>query len=139
MCSVANAKPRHCDMLLYWLETEMPAKPRRSISRAMSRVASRRPGMATRLSAGNDAGIAYTAADDGWDMQKLALVGGYTSVAPAIAPGQIACARHLAKWPSARRRLMGRRTHSVCLLRGDLAMILAASKRKTWRASTTNE
>src|SRR5437763_7099217 len=54
---VANASPRHCAMLLYWLETEMPAKPRRSISRARSSVASRCPGWATRLRAGSCAAI----------------------------------------------------------------------------------
>src|ERR1700744_4555703 len=53
MRSVANARPRHCAMLLYWLETEMPAKPRRSISRARSSVAHRCPGWATRLRAGS--------------------------------------------------------------------------------------
>src|SRR5690242_14245947 len=57
MRSVANARPRHCAMLLYWLETEMPAKPRRSISRARSSAASRCPGWATRLSAGRCAAI----------------------------------------------------------------------------------
>src|SRR5580704_8852312 len=57
MRSVANASPRHCAMLLYWLETEMPAKPPRSISRARSSVARRCPGWATRLSAGRCAGI----------------------------------------------------------------------------------
>src|SRR5260370_30488206 len=44
-------------MLLYWLETEMPAKPRRSISRARSSVARRCPGWATRLRAGSCAAI----------------------------------------------------------------------------------
>src|SRR5437762_9788585 len=53
MRSVANARPRHCAMLLYWLETEMPAKPRRSISRARSSVARRCPGWAMRLRAGS--------------------------------------------------------------------------------------
>src|SRR5437762_14283318 len=53
MRSVANARPRHCAMLLYWLETEMPAKPRRSISRARSSAARRCPGCATRLRAGS--------------------------------------------------------------------------------------
>src|SRR5260370_30180879 len=44
-------------MLLYWLETEMPAKPRRSISRARSSVDRRCPGCATRLRAGSCAAI----------------------------------------------------------------------------------
>src|ERR1700726_4356088 len=57
MRSVANAIPRHCAMLLYWLETEMRAKRRRSISRARSSVVRRCPGWATRLRAGRCAGI----------------------------------------------------------------------------------
>src|SRR5437764_7891818 len=57
MRSVANARPRHCAMLLYWLETEMPAKPRRSISRARSSAARRCPGCATRLRAGRCAAM----------------------------------------------------------------------------------
>src|SRR5271169_6710601 len=57
MRSVANARPKHCAMLLYWLDTEMPAKPRRSISRARSSAARRCPGWATRLSAGKCAAI----------------------------------------------------------------------------------
>src|SRR5438105_6722306 len=57
MRSVGNARPRHCAMLLYWLETEMPAKPHRSISRARSSVARRCPGCATRLRAGSCAAI----------------------------------------------------------------------------------
>ena len=52
MRSVANASPTHCDMLRKELDTEIPAKPRRSISRAVSSVARRRPGSAIRLTAG---------------------------------------------------------------------------------------
>ena len=44
-------------MLLYWLDTEIPAKPSRSISRARSSVARRLPGDATRFSAGNPLGM----------------------------------------------------------------------------------
>src|SRR5271169_3965958 len=57
MRSVANARPTLCDMLPKELDTEIPAKPRRSISRAVSSVARRRPGSAIRLRAGKAAGI----------------------------------------------------------------------------------
>src|SRR5437660_11861786 len=57
MRSVANARPTLCDMLPKELDTEIPAKPRRSISRAVSSVARRRPGSAIRLRAGKVAGI----------------------------------------------------------------------------------
>src|ERR1700686_4007624 len=60
MRSVANASPGHCAMLLYWLDPDIPAKPRRSISRARSSVARRCPGWATRLSAGRCAAILGT-------------------------------------------------------------------------------
>src|SRR5712671_3714826 len=55
--SVANARPTLCDMLPKELDTEIPTKPRRSISRAVSSVARRRPGSAIRLRAGKAAGI----------------------------------------------------------------------------------
>src|SRR5712691_11186589 len=61
MRSVAKANPRHCAMLLYWLEMEIPAKSRRSISRARSREARRWPGTATRLMAGLRIGTTYAA------------------------------------------------------------------------------
>src|SRR6476660_2003601 len=57
MRSVVNARPTLCDMLPKELDTEIPAKPRRSISRAVSSVGRRRPGSALRLRAGKDAGI----------------------------------------------------------------------------------
>src|SRR6516165_9525704 len=57
MRSVANASPTLCDMLPKELDTEIPAKPRRSISRAASSVARRRPGSAIRLRAGKAPGI----------------------------------------------------------------------------------
>src|SRR6202022_3580247 len=57
MRSVANARPTLCDMLPKELDTEIPAKPRRSISRAVSSVARRRPGSAIRLRAGKVADI----------------------------------------------------------------------------------
>src|SRR5215472_9393244 len=57
MRSVANARPTLCDMLPKELDTEIPAKPRRSISRAVSSVARRRPGSAIRLRAGKVVGI----------------------------------------------------------------------------------
>src|SRR5712671_211980 len=57
MRSVANARPTLCDMLPNELDTEIPAKPRRSISRAVSSVARRRPGSAIRLRAGKAVGI----------------------------------------------------------------------------------
>src|SRR5713226_9859925 len=57
MRSVAHARPTLCDMLPKELDTEIPAKPRRSISRAVSSVARRRPGSAIRLRAGKAAGI----------------------------------------------------------------------------------
>src|SRR5690242_9232761 len=52
MRSVASASPTHCAMLAYELDTEIPTKPRRSISRARSSVARRWPGSAIRLRAG---------------------------------------------------------------------------------------
>src|SRR2546430_13069319 len=58
MHSVANARPTLCDMLPNELDTDIPAKPRRSISRAVSSVARRRPGSAIRLRAGKAAGMA---------------------------------------------------------------------------------
>src|SRR6266404_5781475 len=57
MRSVANARPTLCDMLPNELDTDIPAKPRRSISRAVSSVARRRPGPAIRLRAGKAVGI----------------------------------------------------------------------------------
>src|SRR5215472_8221122 len=57
MRSVANASPTLCDILPKELDTEIPAKPRRSISRAASSVARRRPGSAIRLRAGKAPGI----------------------------------------------------------------------------------
>src|SRR5579863_9949443 len=57
MVSVAKASPRHCDMLPNELDIEMPAKPRRSISHAMSSVARRSPGLAINARAGSCAGI----------------------------------------------------------------------------------
>src|SRR6266850_7870460 len=57
MRSVANARPTLCDMLPNELDTDIPAKPRRSISRAVSSVARRRPGSAIRLRAGKAVGI----------------------------------------------------------------------------------
>jgi hypothetical protein len=57
MRSVANASPTLCDMLPKELDTEIPAKPRRWISRAASSVARRRPGSAIRLRAGKASGI----------------------------------------------------------------------------------
>src|SRR5713226_6153495 len=57
MRSVANARPTLCDMLPKELDTDIPAKPRRSISRATSSAARRRPGSAIRLRAGKAAGI----------------------------------------------------------------------------------
>src|SRR4029077_16884810 len=57
MRSVANARPTLCDMLPKELDTEIPAKPRRSISRAVSGVAPRRPGSAIRLGAGTVSGL----------------------------------------------------------------------------------
>src|SRR5713101_3137782 len=57
MRSVAHARPTLCDMLPNELDTDIPAKPRRSISRAVSSVARRRPGSAIRLRAGKIAGI----------------------------------------------------------------------------------
>src|ERR1700730_12890279 len=57
MRSVANARPTLCDMLPKELDTEIPAKLRRSISSAVSSVARRRPGSAIRLRAGKVAGI----------------------------------------------------------------------------------
>src|SRR5690348_7904778 len=44
-------------MLAKELDTEIPVKPRRSISRATSRVAWRRPGVAIRFRAGRGEGI----------------------------------------------------------------------------------
>jgi len=41
--SVANARPTLCDMLPKELDTEIPGKPRRSISRAVSSAARRLP------------------------------------------------------------------------------------------------
>src|SRR5207248_7942239 len=64
MRSVANARPTLCDMLPKELDTEISAKPRRSISRAVSSVARRRPGVAIRLRAGRGAGIAVF--QDSW-------------------------------------------------------------------------
>src|SRR5580704_1767145 len=64
MRSVANARPTLCDMLPKELDTEIPAKPRRSISRAVSSAARRRPGVAIRLSAGKVAGMAVFHAGD---------------------------------------------------------------------------
>src|SRR5439155_10838148 len=58
MRSVANARPTLCDMLPNELDTDIPAKPRRSISRAISSVARRRPGSAIRLRAGKAVGMA---------------------------------------------------------------------------------
>src|SRR5438128_8883442 len=58
MRSVPKASPVHCAMLAKELDTEIPAKPRRSISRATSSVARRRPGVAIRLRAGRGSGIA---------------------------------------------------------------------------------
>ena len=55
--SVAKARPVHCAMFAKELDTEIPAKPRRSISRASSRVAWRRPGVAIRFRAGRGEGI----------------------------------------------------------------------------------
>ena len=57
-----NALGRQCEpdalhMLPKELDTEIPAKPRRSISRAASSVARRRPGSAIRLRAGKAPGI----------------------------------------------------------------------------------
>src|SRR3984893_7253944 len=49
MRSVANARPTLCDMLPKELDTEIPAKPRRSISRAVSSVARRSPRSAIRV------------------------------------------------------------------------------------------
>src|SRR4029077_13126672 len=57
MRSVAKARPTLCDMLPNELDTDIPAKPRRSISRAVSSVARRRPGSAIRLRAGKAVGI----------------------------------------------------------------------------------
>src|SRR5258708_7384643 len=54
---VAKASPAHCDMLPNELDTEIPAKPRRSISRATSSVARRSPGLAISAKAGNWLGI----------------------------------------------------------------------------------
>src|SRR5580704_2701887 len=54
---VASASALHCATLLKKLGTKMPSKPRRSISRARSRTARRRPGVATRLRAGRVSGI----------------------------------------------------------------------------------
>src|SRR5438132_6523604 len=58
MRSVANARPTLCDMLPNELDTDIPAKPRRSISRAVSSVARRRPGSAIRLRAGKAVSMA---------------------------------------------------------------------------------
>src|SRR5438132_457150 len=49
MRSVANARPTLFVMLPNELDTDIPAKPHRSISRAVSSVARRRPGSAIRL------------------------------------------------------------------------------------------
>src|SRR5580658_1851856 len=57
MRSVAKASPTHCDMLPNELDTEIPAKPRHSISRASSSVARRSPGLAISARAGKAAGI----------------------------------------------------------------------------------
>jgi hypothetical protein len=56
-------------MLPKELDTDIPAKPRRSISRATSSVARRRPGSATRLRAGKaaDIGQALLHSDIGGD------------------------------------------------------------------------
>src|SRR5258708_5403459 len=58
MRSVVKARPTLCDVLPKELDTEIPAKPRRSISRAVSSAPRRRPGSAIRLRAGKAPGIA---------------------------------------------------------------------------------
>src|SRR3989440_2867310 len=74
MCSVPNASPVHCAMLAKELDTEIPAKPRRSISRAVSSAARRRPGVAIRFRAGRGEGM------------RLFLIGQTARQAKSIAP-----------------------------------------------------
>src|SRR5438046_10184991 len=59
MRSVAKARPMHCAILAKELDTWIWAKPRRSISRAKSSVARRRPGVAIRLRAGKGEGMGF--------------------------------------------------------------------------------
>src|SRR5437764_7222549 len=59
MRSVAKARPMHCAILAKELDTWIWGKPRRSISRAVSSVARRRPGIAIRFRAGKGEGIAF--------------------------------------------------------------------------------
>src|SRR5437016_4310979 len=63
MRSVAKASPVHCAMLANELDTEIPAKPRRSISRAISSVARRCPGVAIRFKAGRGEGMTVFRSD----------------------------------------------------------------------------
>ena len=84
MRSVPKASPVHCAMLAKELDTEIPAKPRRSISRATSSVARRRPGVAIRLRAGRGSGIALLHAMASGTEAKQASVGASTNSLAAL-------------------------------------------------------
>src|SRR5713226_3806485 len=88
MRSVAHARPTLCDMLAKELDTEIPAKPRRSISRAVSSVARRRPGVAIRLRAGKVAGMAVLHAMASGTEAKQASAGASTNSLAALQGGE---------------------------------------------------
>src|SRR5947207_14674002 len=88
MRSVPNASPVHCAMLAKELDTEIPAKPRRSISRATSSVARRRPGMAIRFRAGKGAGMWYSTGNVSDAEAKQASAGASTNSLSALQGGE---------------------------------------------------
>src|SRR6478672_1550214 len=71
--SVTWQRASHNDMLANRLGAKIAGKPRRSISRAISSVARRRPGTATRLTAGSAAGMAFPPL---WAVRRQRAAGG---------------------------------------------------------------